>query len=493
MRSWLTNKQGRFASEVTLLTVSNLLPTMTGFITLPIISRYLAPEDYGILALIAAYTTTFAIFVNFQLHSCIPRHIQDYDELGRKEFFSSLMFTVFFISLVYLGLSLYLQDSLVGFFYNTEIAYFPLFLLATLNVVAILFINITNSFLVVEKKASKILISNVVATFVGVIASVWLIVVEDMGVLGSVIGTLLSAICLLLIQLVFVRNNFVVSFRWEAIRSSLIFGVPVIPHALGGYLFMYFDKILLEKWVALAAIGVYSIAGRFSMVYKIFVNSFASVLSPVFMESHKRGGEEGARALIYKVSGIWFPLVGVSYIFFIILSEYVLRVMVPEEYYGAIPLIPFLCLAWVVRAVYIFPINSFYATKKTYWLPVGTLSAGFLNVGLNLIWIPVWGIWGAALATVVAFLFNLLAFEYLSRKKSYGLVYSFGGLGILLCCVCFGNLLFYISYYFFEVWGGFVIRLVVISLLSIILYVMWRKFGKEMMDLMGVIRRRDGF
>ena len=196
------------------------------------------------------------------------------------------------------------------------------------------------------------------------------------------IGTCLGSFSALIWHGVKMYKSFKFTFNVSMVIESLKFSFPVIPHALGGYLFMYSDIIILEKYVELAVIGIYAIGLKFALLLKAFVNAFNSAFTPIFYERCKEEISSGTD-LVKKTTKFWLILLAVAYCFLSHLSEYTIKILTPSNFHDAIAYVPILALCYICRGVYIFHLSTFYYCKKTSLLAAATLTSGILTVLLN--------------------------------------------------------------------------------------------------------------
>ncbi len=422
-------------------TIIGLFPVALGFFTLPVLTRYLTPDDYGTLALISTFISTLSIAATFQLYSGVSRFFFDYDDANKKIYFSTLFYSITAISLVVLFVLCICGEAIIGVMFKTELVFYPYIFIAMLNVFFSLPLGVTTAFFKVQEKGRPLLYISTFSSIVGVASTLYLVVGVGLGMLGSLVGSLITLVVAYVLHILHLRKSFVFAYSASMFFSNLKFGIPVIPHAIGGYLFMYSDKLILDKHVAIAAIGIYAIADRFASLYKTVVNSFAGALSPLFMRASKQTIKEG-QTFVLQVSGPWFIALGLGYFALCNFGEYVVYIMTPTQYHEASQLIPILAMAYVFRGIYIFPINTFYFSKNTKYLPIATVTSGVLNVVLNLVLIPIYGIKGAAVTTVISFAFNWLALEWLT-VKTFRLKYNKQAMALLFCMLALTNLLFY--------------------------------------------------
>ena len=105
--------------------------------------------------------------------------------------------------------------------------------------------------------------------------------------------------------------------------------------------------------------------------------------------------------------------------------------------------------------MYQFPVNFEFFHKETRIIAIGTIGAGVANIILNTFMIPIWGMYGAAIATALSYLALFFAhYTIVTHMKGYFYhlklkIFAPGILGMLV-----GTLFFYVfSSYWYVRWG----------------------------------------
>jgi len=188
----------------------------------------------------------------------------------------------------------------------------------------------------------------------------------------------------------------------------------MVPGVLTGWVMELSDRYLLRMFGALGEVGIYSIGYKFGMVLKLIVVWPFQLAWPAFsfaisnQEGHKK---TFARTLTYLAAVLVEAFLAVS-----ILSRVVVPVLVGESFQEAYRVVPLVALAYVFEGLF-FCLNPgvHLAGKTKYFPPLLALAAG-LNVGLNLLLIPQFGMMGAAAATAAAYLFAALGAWGLAQR-----------------------------------------------------------------------------
>ena len=410
-----------------------MLPFLISFLTLPIYTRYLSLEDYGLVMLVTALASLVGTSISFQLSSALPRLYFDCDESGIKSLFSTIFYSVAIIGMAFLiALSLLGDLMLSIIFPKTGADYFPYFFIGLLSMYVSELSSVVNRLLVVQERAFVVLKRTLIVLPIGVSVGLVLVAQLDMGAVGVLLSGLVSAIATLLINALVVRRYFVKKWDPLIFIESWKYSWPLIPHALGGYLFMYSDVLVMEKMLPLALIGIYSLSDKFSQILKIIVSSISEALSPSFM---RMACESETRAVdtFVPVINSWFLIVLVVYLLLSLLSEEVIYLLTTEKFYLASAFVPVLALSYIFRGFYVFSSYPIFYKKGTKKIPLITLTAGVVNVVLNVIFIPFFGLWAVVGATVISFALTAFVAQHLSNKYYFSIKYDLRFIVVVGC------------------------------------------------------------
>lgn len=399
---------------------SIIMSQLIGIISLPILTLYLSPDEFGIVALVTTFNTLAASLGSLQIFKSVIRLYYDYDEERKRDFFSTLFYTV-----IIFGVLIFIILQIAGNFFiqqlfTDDISFYPYFFIGSFYIVFALPRDLTTEFFKAQERAKRLAIISAFSTVIGFSMSLIFVVALELGATGQLIAISSNAFIFMIVHLIHFRKLLKLKFDLVIFKESLKFSLPVIPHALGGYLFMYSDKILLQNLLPFSSdknlymIGLYHIAERLASQFKNVVNSFSRANAPQFMKLAQDSWDK-AKDFSLELSESWFVVVGILFFMLANFSEVIVYLLTEQQYHQAWMLIPIIGISYVFRAIYILPINTFYFLKKTVYLPRATIFAGLLNVGLNFIFIPVYGIYGAAVSTAISFFVNWLCIEWLTK------------------------------------------------------------------------------
>ena len=210
-----------------------------------------------------------------------------------------------------------------------------------------------------------------------------------------------------------------VTFDRATLKRLIVFSVPLFPSSFIGYFSSnYLDAFFITRFLSVAALGVYSVAYQLSGTVLQLPLLAGSLLLPLFVTLQtKAPGERLARFLgeVLPFLTLTWSVICVSVA--AVASYFVPLVFGPQFRESATLLWPLMANAALAAPVLMgyFPISNAKAT--TYITFVNATISASLNVALDLILIPLYGLQGCAWATVIAFLASMIVTAYLVGRK----------------------------------------------------------------------------
>ena len=219
------------------------------------------------------------------------------------------------------------------------------------------------------------------------------------------------------------------------VKTLLIFGIPLLIGGLAGIANEMLDrqllKYLLPKETAFAGVGIYGAVYKISIFLILFNQAFRYAAEPFFFKNAK--AKDGPVRMSKVMEGFaWIMCVG----FVLIISglDY-LKFFVDEKFWTGLYLVPILLLANVILGINT-NLNVWYkvSDKTVYGIYITFVGLLFTVVG-NVALIPVFGILGAAITTLVAY-FAMFVASVLWGNKHYPVPYNWGKIGAFLAFAC---------------------------------------------------------
>lgn len=409
-------KQIRTTLKNTILySVGNLSVKLIGFILLPLYSKHFTVSEYGLLALFEVTSDFLIAISSFGIDNGLRRWYWDKDQINSQK---SLFFTFYSFSLVSTFLFCILSYFLLGHFrteiFNTNISstllqifLFSIFIKIAATKILLLMRNKQEAL-----QQTKYLLSYLVITF---ILSVSFIVIFHLGIECIFYAQSLSFIILFIRLLPYLNENIEPFFNRKLLKEMLTFSIPL---ALSGILSLVLtlgDRFIIKHYLTLADVGNYSVAYKISSLTRlIIVASFNQAFVYVF---YRQMFSESNRRFFTKVYS-YYTMVAIYFsLFLAIFAEDIIKLLtVNKDYQHSIDIIPLLCLGIVLsgsRQILTLPLSKH---KKTAVISSYLVIAAVLNIGSNILLIPLLGNSGAAYSTVLSQFFLTVVFYLYSRK-----------------------------------------------------------------------------
>ncbi len=391
---------GRLAKHSAIYGVGGIVSRVLAVLLLPLYTRYLTPADYGAVETLVALTAVLVTVLRLGISSAFFRFYFDSEEEAHRTLVvrTSFWFTMA-MATAGLAAGLALAEPLSQAFFSTDdrawlvrAAFVALW--AQMN-----YEQLTSLFRVEERSVSFVAASlaNILIT-VG--ASVAFVVVLDWGATGVVAGNFTGTLCVYAVLLAYRRFQLGLQFDRTLFREMNRFGMPLVPSALFLWATSFSDRFFLVKLADASEVGLYSLGVRVASALVLLLTAFRTAW-PAFAYSIADEGEARRTygfVLTYLVfAASWLALaLGLC-------SPWIVRLLATPEFYSASRVVAPLAFASVAFAGYIVMAIGVGRARRTQFNWVVTGLGAAVNVALNLILIPPYGMMGAAVATIAAY------------------------------------------------------------------------------------------
>lgn len=430
--------------NVSFYTIGAIIPKIIGFFLLPIFTRYLSPTEYGIINYTDSITIFLLAFTVLSLNTYLLRCVFDYEkEEDRKKLIGSIFLFIAIINFLMLGVELTLFPKLILAF-NIKVKFHPYFLLALIN-------NFLNVFSVVpliifryKGEAINFVVINASKAFIQIIFSLILVIHFNMGVLGRYYGSLIANVIFLVIYILIIYRNAILNLNLPQIKKGLLFSLPLVPSTFLHIIINVADRIILERYVPLAALGIYSVSYTLGTVLGIFAYSSYLAYEPIVFS--KIGKDDFSQTVI-KIRKYYLYVIFCLSFLYVLFSKEILLIMTSSKFSSGFKIIPIIILSTILLSEnYLFG-TILIGIKKTKISLILNIIGAVTNVVINILLIPIIGIYGAAISTLTSYLVMFSLF-YFYLNKHMGM--NFLKINKDIISLLAGSLLAYIFIYNFD-------------------------------------------
>lgn len=433
-------------SQVFFNFLSTALSSGIAFFTMPVFTRLLGAEQYGLFSVYNSWLLIFTCIMGLNVGAGIGTGYYRFSD-NYHRFRNSTLVEGTVISIAMIIIMLFFYPML-----NSLFPYpFIFFLFLLLQSFSQFVLNIGSLTWTYEKKAQI----NFVVSFITILITTGLSIVlllrwnnDNPLYFARVIGVAVPTILIGCVVWLMLFADSPVGYRAEYWKFSFFFGLPMIFHQLSHQVLAQSDRVMMQMFgINGQEIGVYSFYYSLTAVLTTILLALNNSWCPFLYDDLKAGNHD---RLNHKVRN-YVQVFTVIAVVFLMLCREVSMLFANEEYWSGMPLAPILVLVVYLTFIYQFAVNYEFFMAKPIFVAIGTTIAGILNIALNILFIPRHGMYGAAVATLISYV--LLAVIHYAVVKlwsynKYPLSYSpvmIGLVAVIAACIgyhLFGGLWF---------------------------------------------------
>lgn len=402
-------KRGESLAKNTLiLSLGTIIPKITSFITLPIITLYLTKNEIGFNELIMMFSILMLPVATLQIQTAAFRFLIDVrdDEEEIKKIISSIIaftFITSLIALVVVFLCLYKEDIYLRF-------------LICLYYLADIFANTLRQICRGLGKNGEYSKSIIVSSFSTLVFIIALVFILSWGLIGVVASSFLSsfiAFIYLFFKIKLYRFFSMSFFNKEILKKMLSYTIPLIPNSISGWLMRLADRLVVTVFMGVSANAVYSLACKIPNLIDNLQNTFvlawqenASIVSK----------DSDAGEYYTRVFHMLFNLITGSLGLLIAISPVLFKLLIKGDYEEAYFQMPILFMAMFFLSLSTFLGGIYLAFKKTKSIGLTTTVAAVINLVFDISLIRYLGLYAASISTMLAYIF-LFLFRIIDVQK----------------------------------------------------------------------------
>ena len=378
--------------------ISKIIP----LIMVPIITRIMPGTEYfGISDMSNTLISIGSALSVMGMYDAMYRvFFEKDDELFKKRVCSTaLTFTMFTSLIIFLVMLIFQKPLAILFFKDKKLGY-----LISMSAIATLVgatNNIVSAPIRMQNKRAIYLICNTVSPIISYGISIPLLL-NGYYIIALPLAGIISGVTMEIAFMLMNRNWFVLNlFDKKILKQLLIIGVPLLPNFLIYWVFNSSDRLMITNLIGVDASGVYAVGAKLGNASQLIYLAFTGGWQYFAFSTMHEKDQVKSNSMIFEYLG------AVSFVvsaFVCAFSFVIYKILFPEQYLAGYIIAPYLFLAPLLQMLFQVACNQFIVVKKT-WPNMLILSGGAVaNVLLNLILIPIIGIEGASIATVMGYI-----------------------------------------------------------------------------------------
>lgn len=385
-------------------TIYNLLAQIilqgTNFLLIMLFTRFMSTANYGVVSIYQAYATFFITIIGLSVQGTIGAAFAHLDKKSHNDYLASIYMVSCLCYLLINAIALMLKNALVEF---TGLSWILILLMLAYSFGNFSFNFLSIKFVYMRKAEISCLLSLIIA--LGMIILSWLSITQDIYEMPEYMGRILSLsipyilFALLALIMIFKDGNPFVMLK-ESLKFCLPMSIPLVLHSISSVFLGQTDKIMLQKILKdVGAVGIYSFIVTFVHLLNTIYVALNNTWTPIYYSYLKNNNMDELRIR----SNRYFDFFTNICLGFILLSPEIVKIFADHRYWVGIKIIPISTFAIFLVFEYTFAVNFELYRRKTQWIALGTVIAALCNMILNIILIPRYSMFGAAIATCISY------------------------------------------------------------------------------------------
>ncbi len=455
--------------------LATVLPRMLTFLLLPLYTKFLEPNSYGVVTVIFSWFAIFNVLLAYGMETAFFRFYHSAD--NRKKMVSTSLLSLLGSTVVFLVLALTFQDRMAQI---TEIdAKYIQYAIWILVLDALVIIPF--AWLRANEKAMRYALVKLVNVVFNIGLNIFFIrflpqLVQndpdsfwatiyrpDFEISYIFISNLISSSVTLLMMLrLYIRRPY--AFDFPLWKNMIKYAMPVMVAGIAFTINEVFDKILLAKLlpegIADSEVGKYAACYKLAMFMTLFATAFRMGIEPFFFSHSTTQNPQKAYAQITN----YFVVLGSVILLAVVVYADVLKLLFVRNpaYWEAMSIVPLIVLANFFLGIYHNLSVWYKVTDQTKFGAYISLIGALLTIMINYALIPSMSYMASAIATLIAY-GSMMALSFYFGRKYYPVPYNFRKIYFYLTIsILFST----VSFYLFDrnIWVGSFLLFVFLAL-----------------------------
>lgn len=395
--------------------IGSISSKLIGFILLPLYTSYLTTNEYGTLAIIEITSTLLTVVVSLKINAAFFRWYWDKENEKKKKsiLFSSLLTIIIVSSVLLIPLSFFSEQISLFLFQQTTFSYLIILMLGSTALQVI--IQLVLYLLRLQTKALFYSVSNTIKLVSSLVLTIIFIVKFNRGIEGIYEALIISQFIFLIITAKHLLKNIEFKLEFRIISEMLIYSTPLIFAEISGILLTVSDRYILNYLATISDVGIYSLGYKISNTIRVLIySSVMMAVTPMIYQYIDKPNNKRfySKILTYMAFGV------MTFVLFLsIFSKEIIQLVAKQESYWAasslVPILSFAILFGILKDVSLTGLNI---TKKTGVIAIVVVIMSIANIFLNILFIPIWGVEGAAFATLIVRIISFFTLYYYAQK-----------------------------------------------------------------------------
>lgn len=318
-------------------------------------------------------------------------------------------------------------------------------------------------------------INGIFATALTIVLNILFLAVFKWGVKGYIWSTIITDFTCAALVFLLTRLHRFVRFKKvtkELYMKMLSYCMPLIPNTVCSLIVSISDRYLITYMIGEAANGIYAVSNKIPTILMIVANIFAEAWQISAVTE-----EEGRERFFSRVCGVYQAIAFTTASLLIVTAQLSTKILAAPSYYEAWRYIPILVSATTFSCIATFLASIYMVEKKSMCTLVTTMLGAVINIALNTWWIPVYGVYGAAAATLISY-FIMFAVRAVHSRKYVKIKWNMKKLMINIFALILQNIVMVSMCPLYLLWSSLLAAVIVIVNFKDVISIIRTRLGK---------------
>jgi O-antigen/teichoic acid export membrane protein len=437
----MANPIKKLLGQTAVYGLSSIVGRLLNYLLVPLYTHVFAdPSDYGVVSELYAWVAFLVVFLTFGMETAFFRFLQEKEDKD-KVFLNGFLTVIGVNILFFLTLLFFNQDIADLLLFSGHNEYIIL-LGAIVCIDAVTALPLAK--LRAENKALKFASIQFASILVNIALNLFFMLVlfdperPEEGVLFILFANLIASLVkpILLYKHFF---NLRLNFDFELAKEMGIYAVPLVIAGFAGIINETIDRILLKHMLydgsshasltfAEAQVGIYSACYKLAMLVTILLQAYRYAAEPFFFAQMKN---EEKNKIYAKVMNFFVATVCLVFLVVSLNIDFFKLFIRNDAYYVGLGVVPILLLANVFLGIYYNQSIWYKLSGQTKFGAYIAIGGACITILVNVIFIPKYGFYASAWATLIVYAAQMVA-SYLLGQKYYPIKYNLRKFGLYL-------------------------------------------------------------
>ena len=415
-------------SHAGIYALGNILRNGVSIIMLPIYTRYLTPADYGTIELLSMLIDFVSIILGMRLGEAIFRfYCNAVTDNDRKSVISTSLLLSVLLNGVGMAMVLLFSEPVAQLLFGDAklTRYVELF---SLTLLLQAFIEVPLIYIRAQQRPWLFVGFSLFKLVLQLGLNIYLVVVKGMHVEGVIYSALISGGIMAFLLLTYTLITAGIRFSYQMSTQLVQFSVPLMLASVGSFYLTFGDRYFLRLFGDLADVGIYALGYKFGFILIVLMwDPFEKIWATQRYEVYKRPDAKKIfqRTFVFMSILLLSAALGIS-----LFVKDLLKIMSDPAFHQAHAIVPIILAAYVIQAWTNYCYFGLLLNRKTIQITYGSAVAVAVITVAYLTLIPLFGVYGAAWATVIGFVARFYWISWKSRLE-YDMQLPWGKVSLL--------------------------------------------------------------